>query len=170
MNWIALVWMVVVWASDSADQKFPLAAFKEVRIEKPFVTILADQPLLMEIGGAFVANDEQGDDVVIGVGKCKLMDQSLEERERGLRVATLRARVAVVGELNGVRISSVRRVQECEVTTRTDRRDEKHRVTDRQRMTHERITGSLRGIRVVGAWLSNDGIILCAVVAQEGRK
>lgn len=161
MYWVVLLSMV---KSVLGVGSVPSEGFADVRIERLFAACLTESPLLMELGGAEVIEVQSDRRIVVGVGKAVLGDGSAADAERATRVATLKARAAIVAELAGVRVSQEKRETVTDVRKSGTGSEESMRVLITRRVVEERAAGWLKGVRPIGTWRSKDGLVLYVAV------
>jgi hypothetical protein len=133
-------------------------AFREVAIEKPFDVYLKQHPFVMELAGAVLVEPESGQWLLIGVGKTLLKDDSVEELLRAEKVCTLKARAAAIGERDGSVITHFKRVEDRILVVTDDAGREKAvAVSERLKITQEKVEGIAKNLPVVGRWRSENG-------------
>jgi hypothetical protein len=171
----------VLEAIDAARKKFlddlsaiaakepvpPKLPFKDVRIDEPFAEHLTKNPLVMELAGAIIIDLGEPDKLIAGVGKVVLKDGSAEDLERARRVATLKARIAVIGERDGTHVSYLKKVEDRVVIIKDDAGEKVSSVSERLKITREKIEGWAKGLPPVGTWRSEDGKILYVAVGGK---
>jgi len=152
----------VALASDSkmtAKQRFA-----EIDIQAPFAEYLTANPHLMDLGGAVVIDLGPNEKVLIGVAKTILKDDGPEELLRAEKVCTLKARVAVVAERDGAQISYLKKVSD-KIVVVTDASGERAKsVSERLKITQEKVAGLAKGLPVIGRWNSKTGKVFYLAV------
>jgi hypothetical protein len=132
--------------------------FKEIKIEKPYDKFLTSNQLLMEVAGAILVDDGDGNLYLIGVGKTILKDGSADDLLRAEKVCKLKAHVAAIGERDGAQISFLKRVEDKIVIVKdSDGKEITTSVSERLKVTKEKIEGVTKGLAVIGRWRSEDG-------------
>jgi len=145
--------------------------FKNIRIEPEYSKLLLANPLLMETPGAKIIETPKGF-VLFGVGSTVLKDKSSGEKLRAEKVATIKARAALLGEQKGIQVFEKKTSVE-EDTILNEKGEEKGTsVSQYTQINEETISGAVKGTKVVGRWMSADGEIFYIAVALklEGRK
>ena len=149
---------------EAGGKKLP---FKDIKIEKPFAEFLANNPLLMDLAGAIIVDLGRDGRLLIGVGKVVLKDGSPQDLLRAERVATLKARTAVIGERDGVKISYLKRVEDLIIIVKDEEGEKAISVSERLKVTQEKIEGIAKNLPVVGSWKSEDGRIFYIAVGGK---
>ena len=143
-------------------------SFRDVMIEKPFDKYLKEHPLVMDLAGAVLIEAEAGDWLLIGVGKTILKDGSADEILRAEKVCTLKARAAAIGERDGTHITYLKRVEDRVVIVKEASGEEKvTTVSDRLKVTKEKIEGVAKNLPVIGHWRSEDGKVFYLAVGGK---
>ena len=135
----------------------PKAAFKDVVIDEPFAAHLRKNPLLMDLAGAVVIDLGPDERLLIGVAKVLLKDSSADDLLRAEKVCTVKARAAVVGERDGVHLTYLKRVKDELVIVKTEEGEKATSVSERLKISQEKIEGMAKGLPVVGRWRSESG-------------
>jgi hypothetical protein len=135
------------------------AEFSDVLIDDAFKGYLEAEPLLMEIPGAKIFVLPEGKCVMVSVASVPVVDGSPRERLRNELACKNKAMAYCIAERDGV---TVTHVETSIDEDRIELRDETETVTSISRflgITQSKVSGVLKGMRVVGRWKSADGSV-----------
>ncbi len=144
--------------------------FKDVTLEAPFDVFIRKNVLLMELGGAIVVDRSPKATLLIGIARVALKDGTPEDVHRAERVATIKARVAVLGELEGMKVSYTKVVSEKVVIETTPDGEKAVSTQNRLKVLKEEVEGWVKAYPVVGRWKSEDGRLLYIAVGGQAGK
>jgi len=142
----------------AASELPPLSEkFTKVEITKPFDVYLRKNPLLMDLTGAILIEIGPERWVVIGIAKTILKDESPEEFLRAEKVCALKAKAAIIAERDGAQISYFKRVKDTIEIVKDENGEKTKSLSERTKITEERVKGMIKGMPVVGRWRSENG-------------
>ena len=128
--------------------------------------LLKANPLLMEIPGAKVIKTETGF-VLIGVGSAVIKGNSSKERIAAEKIATIKARAALVGERDGILVFQKTIANEKTTITQIGNKETGKSVSTIPQINRENISGAITGSEVIGRWRSDDReVVFVAVLVQ----
>jgi hypothetical protein len=128
--------------------------------------LLKANPLLMEIPGAKVIKTETGF-VLIGVGSAVIKGNSSKERIAAEKIATIKARAALVGERDGILVFQKTTANEKTTITQIGNKETGKSVSTILQINEETISGAIKGSEVIGRWRSDDReVVFVAVLVQ----
>ena len=128
--------------------------------------LLKANPLLMEIPGAKVIKTETGF-VLIGVGSAEIKGNSSKGRIAAEKIATSKARGALIGERDGILVFQKTTVNEKTTITQVDNKETGKSVSNITQINRENISGAITGSEVIGRWRSDDReVVFVAVLVQ----
>ena len=152
---VSLAWLLLALApADTVDDKF-----RDVTLEKAFAPYLRGNVLLMEVAGAKVVRLKNGRRVVLGIGSVVLKDATARTRIDAEKVCKVKALAAIVGEREGVQVAHEEKVAEKTVIVIDDKGEKAKSVSEVMSITRTKTQGMVKGMSVVGKWLSKDGSV-----------
>lgn len=131
--------------------------FRDERIDPAYAPYLRAAPLVMELGGAAVADAGNGERVVLGVAKTVLGTGDAEDLVRAERVCLLKAKAAVVADREGTTVTYLKTVADKVVVVSDAAGERVASSSGRVTLTREQAAGVAKGLSVVGRWRSADG-------------
>lgn len=166
-------------ASDNTQAKAPITGgqvnsrFSEVDLETPFDKYLLANPLLMEIAGAKIIRQPNGNQIILSVASTVLKDKSAEERIRAERVCRIRAIASVVAEKEGVHVYRLEESKEQRLVILENGQEKGKSISELLEITRTKTEGITKDMPVVGRWKSKDGNIfylaLGRIVDRKGN-
>ena len=147
--------------ADAIDDKF-----RDVTLDKAFAPYLRGNVLLMEVAGAKVVRLKNGRRVVIGIGSYVLKDKSARTRIDAEKVCKVKALAAIVGEREGVQVAHEEKVADKTVIVIDDKGEKGKSVSEVMSITRTKTQGMVKGMSVVGTWLSKDGSVLYLAIGS----
>jgi hypothetical protein len=146
--------LVALAPADAIDDRF-----RDVTLEKAYAPYLRNA-LLMEVAGAKVVRLKNGRRVVLGVGSVALKDDSATSRIEAEKVCKVKALAAIVGEREGVQVAHEEKVADKTVIVLDDKGEKAKSVSEVLSITRTKTRGIVKGMSVVGRWLSKDGKVI----------
>ena len=135
-------------------------------LQSDHAPLLKANPLLMEIPGAKVIKTETGF-VLIGVGSAVIKGNSSKERIAAEKIATIKARAALVGERDGILVFQKTIANEKTTITQIGNKETGKSVSTILQINEETISGAIKGSEVIGRWRSDDReVVFVAVLVQ----
>ena len=138
----------------------------DVVLEPAHAPLLKAHPLLMEIPGAKVIKTETGF-VLIGVGSAVIQGKASKDCINAEKIATTKARAALVGERDGIRVFQKTTVNEKTTITLADGKEKGKSVSSITQINQETISGAVTGSSVIGRWRSDDREVAYVAVLVE---
>jgi len=135
-------------------------------IEPEHAPLLKAHPLLMESPGAKVIKTEKGF-VLIGVGSAVILGQGSRHRIDAEKIATSKARAALVGERDGIRVFQKTTANEKTTITLAEGMETGKSVSSITQINKEVISGAVVGSSVIGRWRSEDLEVVFVAVLVE---
>jgi hypothetical protein len=135
-------------------------------LEPAYAPLLKGNPLLMEIPGAKVIKTETGF-VLIGVGSAVIQTKSSKDRIAAEKIATIKARAALVGERDGILVFQKTTANEQTTITQIGNKEMGKSVSTITQINQETISGAITGSDIIGRWRSDDrDVVFVAVLVQ----
>lgn len=147
--------LIALAPADAIDDKF-----RDVTLEKAYAPYLRGSVVLMEVAGAKVVRLKNGRRVVLGVGSVVLKDDSARARIDAEKVCKVKALAAVVGEREGVQVAHEEKVADKTVIVLDEKGEKATSVSEVMSIARTKTQGIVKGMSVVGKWLSKDGKVL----------
>jgi hypothetical protein len=151
-----VAWLLLSLApADAVDEKF-----RDVTLEKAYAPYLRGNALLMEVAGAKVVRLKNGRRIVLGIGSVVLKDAAARTRIDAEKVCKVKALAAVVGEREGVQVAHEEKIEDKTVIVIDEKGEKGKSVSEVLSITRTKTQGVVKGMSVVGKWLSKDGKVL----------
>lgn len=131
--------------------------FSDVVIEKQFKPYLLSNPLLMEVTGAKVIRQKNGQTVLLSVASTVLKDDSAKDRLRAEKVCRTKALAGIVAEKKGVQVCHVESLNEKTEVVIDEKGETGKSVSELIQVTQTKVEGIARDMAVIGRWRSKDG-------------
>lgn len=156
--------MLLFWATLSIAADKP--PFSDVVIDKHFKPYLLGNPLLMEVTGAKVIRQKNGQTVLLSVASTALKDDSAKERLRAEKVCRTKALAGIVAEKKGIQVCHVETLNEKTEIVIDDKHETGTSVSKLLQITQTKVEGITRDMPVVGRWRSKDGDVFYLAIGS----
>lgn len=141
--------------------------FRDVVIEKQFLPYLLSNPLLMEVTGAKVIRQKNGQTVLLSVASTVLKGDSAKDRLRAEQVCRTKALVGIVAEKNGVQVFQVETLNEKTEVVIDEKGETGKSVSELLQVTQSKIEGMTKDMPVIGRWRSKDGDVFYLAIGRQ---
>lgn len=127
----------------------------ELAIEPEHERWLKASPLLLETPGAKIIKTDSGF-VLIGVGSSVITGKGSTHRLAAEKIAATKARAAIVGQKDGIRVYEKTRLDEETKITINDQKESGKSVSTITQINEEVISGAVKGSEIIAKWYSED--------------
>ena len=157
MKLLSIIGIVLLPFFGTLSMAADKSQFSDIDIEKHFKPYLLSNPLLMEVTGAKIIREKNGQTVLLSVASTVLKDDSAKERLRAEKVCRTKALAGIVAEKNGVQVCHVETLNEKTEVVIDETSETARSVSEFLQITKTKVEGITRDMPVVGRWRSKDG-------------
>ena len=154
-----LFWTTLCIAADKPQ-------FSDIVIERHFKPYLIGNPLLMEVTGAKVIRQKNGQTVLLSVASTVLKDDSAEERLRAEKVCRTKALAGIVAEKKGIQVCHVETLNEKTEVVIDEKGEHATSVSEFLQITQTKVQGISKDMPVIGRWRSKDGDVFYLAIGS----
>ena len=125
------------------DKNFP-----EIKGDPFFITLLQTSPILIKNGGVRCFEISDGRKAIVSVASAKINDSRVDAK----KIARLKAIRTLIGQKNGVEVSSIETLTDQEVLQISDKVTKRILISEFFSMQEEQISGFIHALPVVVEW------------------
>jgi hypothetical protein len=140
--------------------------FSDVVIEKHFKPYLLGNPLLMEVTGAKVIRQKNGQTILLSVSSTTLKDDSANERLRAEKVCRTKALAGIIAEKKGIQVFHVETLNEKTEVVVDEKGEHGTSVSELLQVTQTKVEGISKDMPVIGRWRSKDGMVFYLAIGR----
>jgi len=157
MKLISIIGIILLLFCDTLSIAADKPQFSDVVIEKHFKPYLLSNPLLMEVTGAKVIREKNGQTVLLSVASTILKDTSPTERLRAEKVCRIKALAGIIAEKKGIQICHIETLNEKTEVVIDEKGETANSVSEFLQITKSKVEGITKDMPVIGRWRSKDG-------------
>jgi hypothetical protein len=163
----AILSTILISASALFAEGLDMSKYSDLKIDKEFLPMLATMPLQMELGGAKLFRGENGSIWIVSIGMTDARQATSGELLRRQTVAKDKAQANAVAALDGESVKAVASLKDKVVTGIENGVENAVSEETLKEAIVSEARGLIKGMPVVGSWLSLDGKLFYVAIGHR---
>jgi len=144
-------------------------ALKNLKIEDKYSYLVKANPgILGEPGVKLITNTKEN--LIVSVAYAEIKAKGSVGKLNAEKVATMKARAAVVGEKKGIAVYEKKELTESSTVIKENGTEKGKSISELTQVNEETISGAVKGCSTAARWVSDDGDVVFVAIVAEIKK